>query len=76
VKPGNVLLAQSSGRAIPDHAYLTDFGLTKMAKSNTALTKTGQFLGTVNYVAPEQIQGKEATAQADIYPSAAWHSSA
>ena len=61
VKPGNILvtsLAEHSGHAHPDHVYLTDFGLTKRTSSlSGSLTDTGHFLGTVDYVSPEQIQG-------------------
>ena len=63
VKPGNVLIASS-------HCYLTDFGITKRASArevSRALTRTGQFLGTVGYVAPEQIEGREVDARTDIY---------
>src|SRR5207247_6963711 len=61
IKPGNVLM--SSG----DHAYLTDFGLTKRAASESALTKTGQLVGTVDYVAPEQVEGGSVDARTDVY---------
>ncbi len=63
VKPANVLL--SKGRC-----YLTDFGLTKRVSASAvsaALTRTGQFLGTVDYVAPEQIEGREIDGRADVY---------
>ena len=60
VKPQNVLVAGK------DHAYLADFGLTK-AMGDTGLTRTGQFVGTVHYMAPEQIQGDTATGQSDVY---------
>jgi streptogramin lyase len=60
VKPGNVLL---SGR----HAYLTDFGLTVSAAAKTKLTRTGELVGTVAYVAPEQIRGGEVDGRADVY---------
>lgn len=63
IKPANVLLA---GGARP-HAYLADFGLTKRAASQSGVTKTGQWVGTVDYVAPEQIQGGPLDARADIY---------
>jgi tRNA A-37 threonylcarbamoyl transferase component Bud32 len=64
VKPGNVLVATIGGR---DHAYLTDFGLTKRLISGAGLTRTGEWVGTVDYVAPEQIEGKAVDARADIY---------
>ena len=63
VKPGNVLLAQRSGH---DHAYLTDFGITRRA-SDEHLTRTGVALGSVDYIAPEQAHGADVDARADIY---------
>jgi serine/threonine protein kinase len=69
VKPGNILIAPGEGVDGSDHVYLTDFGLTKRSAGGSAerLTATGQFLGTVDYVAPEQISGKEVDAQTDVY---------
>jgi YVTN family beta-propeller protein len=71
VKPGNILIARGPGHVRPahsDHVYLTDFGLTKRTSELTGgLTGTGNFLGTVNYVAPEQIQGKTVGPATDIY---------
>jgi len=64
VKPANILIATDGGR---DHAYLTDFGLTKHAVSKGGLTGTGQWVGTVDYVAPEQIAGGPIDARADVY---------
>jgi hypothetical protein len=61
VKPANVLMG-SSGQA-----YLTDFGLTKHAGSASGLTKTGMFVGTLDYIAPEQLQGGEVDARVDVY---------
>ncbi len=65
VKPANILLA-----AAPDggaeHVYLADFGLTKVG-AGQSLTATGQFVGTVEYVAPEQIEGKDVNGRADVY---------
>jgi Protein kinase domain len=66
VKPGNLLIEQSSDDD-PDHVYLADFGLTKHAMSRSGLTSTGQFLGTVDYVAPEQILGMSVLGSADQY---------
>ena len=60
IKPQNVLVGTS------DHAYLADFGLIK-APDEARLTGTGQFIGTIDYVAPEQIQGDPATPASDIY---------
>jgi serine/threonine-protein kinase len=64
VKPTNMLLDVRPER--PDHVYLSDFGLSKGMLS-AALTGPGQFLGTPDYVAPEQIQGKPLDGQADQY---------
>lgn len=61
VKPANALLAAQ------DHVYLTDFGLTKRAASGSAMTKTGQMVGTVDYVAPEQVEGGQVDARTDVY---------
>jgi serine/threonine protein kinase len=66
IKPANMLLAESGeGRA--DHVYLSDFGLSKHSLSPTGLTSTGQFMGTLDYVAPEQIEGKAVDGRADQY---------
>jgi tRNA A-37 threonylcarbamoyl transferase component Bud32 len=64
VKPGNILLAIDGDE---EHAFLTDFGLTKHVSSKSGLTKTGTFLGTVDYVAPEQIRGSEVDGRTDEY---------
>ena len=61
IKPANVLLGAG------DHAYLTDFGLTKRLGSSTALSRSGQWVGTLGYVAPEQIRGERIDARADVY---------
>ncbi len=65
VKPGNVLVA--SGPEVAEHAYLTDFGLAKLVEAESALTRTGQFMGTLNYAAPEQIVGTNVDRRADVY---------
>ncbi len=65
VKPGNILLDGSA--SFPGHAYLSDFGLSKRALSDSALTSTGQFLGTVDYIAPEQIEGRGVDGRTDEY---------
>jgi len=62
VKPANILIAGED-----DHVYLTDFGLTKSASSQSALTKTGMFVGSLDYTAPEQIRGEAADARTDVY---------
>ena len=66
VKPSNVLLSSldASGR---EHAYLTDFGISKLVAGARALTSTGHVLGTAEYVAPEQVEGGEVDHRADVY---------
>jgi Protein kinase domain len=64
VKPANILV---SGEPEHEHVYLTDFGLTKRLGSVGALTRTGSWVGTPDYVAPEQIQGHNVDCRADIY---------
>ncbi len=66
VKPGNVLLAESGANGA-DHVYLSDFGLSKHSLSATTLTAAGQFMGTLDYVSPEQVQGHPADGRADQY---------
>ncbi len=61
VKPGNVLVASSG------ESYLCDFGLTKRTTAQSGLTATGEFLGTLDYLAPEQIRGGPADGRADQY---------
>ncbi len=64
VKPANVLIEDRSGS---DHVFLTDFGLSKHTTSAPGLTQTGHFVGTVDYVAPEQIRGEQVNERADVY---------
>ena len=64
VKPANVLL---TGAGDDEQAYLTDFGLTREAASESGLTLTGQWVGTVDYAAPEQILGEPTDARSDVY---------
>jgi Protein kinase domain len=65
VKPGNVLLEDRDSRR---HAYLTDFGLVKAVGAVTGVvTRTGQWLGTPDYAAPEQIHGGDVDARTDVY---------
>ncbi|MEU6091951.1 serine/threonine-protein kinase [Streptomyces sp. NPDC047085] len=67
VKPGNVLVARGADREHPEHVYLTDFGLTKKSLSLTGFTSVGQFVGTLDYVAPEQISGRPVDGRCDVY---------
>jgi streptogramin lyase/predicted Ser/Thr protein kinase len=60
IKPANVLLDG-------DHAYLTDFGLTKRLSGETTMTGSGRWVGTLGYIAPEQIRGEAVDARADVY---------
>ena len=61
MKPSNVLVRQSDGAAT-----VMDFGIAKMAQS-TRLTATGQTMGTVRYMSPEQVRGQEVDLRTDIY---------
>jgi serine/threonine protein kinase len=64
VKPANILISDETAHT---HAYLTDFGLTKRPGSTGNLTGTGLWVGTADYVAPEQIQGETVDGRADVY---------
>jgi tRNA A-37 threonylcarbamoyl transferase component Bud32 len=61
VKPANVLLAEEQQRIV-----LTDFGIAA-ASGTTTLTRTGEFVGSVNYAAPERMQGGESSPAADAW---------
>ena len=67
VKPANMLLDPGASRDRPDHVYLSDFGLSKQSLAPSGLTSSGQFLGTLDYVAPEQIEGRPVDGRADQY---------
>ncbi|MER5275032.1 serine/threonine-protein kinase [Streptomyces sp. NPDC002809] len=67
VKPGNILVAAGTDSDHPEHVYLTDFGLTKKSLSLTGFTSVGQFVGTLDYVAPEQISGRPVDGRCDVY---------
>jgi serine/threonine protein kinase len=66
VKPANILIVPGHGADEPDHVYLSDFGIAKQRAAG-GLTKTGMFVGTADYAAPEQIEGKELDRRADVY---------
>ena len=63
VKPGNVFLDRGE---VP-RAYLGDFGVCKHVSSTSGLTRTGQWVGTIDYAAPEQLQGGEVDPRTDVY---------
>ncbi|MER7000315.1 serine/threonine-protein kinase [Streptomyces sp. NPDC000410] len=67
VKPANILVAEGTDSDHPEHVYLTDFGLTKKSLSLTGFTTVGQFVGTLDYVAPEQIGGRPVDGRCDVY---------
>ncbi len=64
IKPQNILVGAR------DRAYLADFGLTK-GIDDAGLTQTGQFVGTIDYISPEQIRGETTTSACDVYALAA-----
>ncbi len=64
VKPGNVLLERGANGI---HAYLGDFGLSKHVDSASGLTRTGHWVGTIDYAAPEQLQAADTDARTDVY---------
>ncbi|MCW3015733.1 MAG: serine/threonine protein kinase, partial [Solirubrobacterales bacterium] len=61
VKPANILLGTG------EHAYLTDFGLTKRVHSASGMTQAGGWVGTLGFVSPEQIRGEHVDARTDVY---------
>jgi CHASE2 domain-containing sensor protein len=63
VKPANVLVTLEE----PEHVYLTDFGVAKQLGTPGRATKIGQWVGTLDYLAPEQIRGEEVSPAADVY---------
>ena len=67
VKPANMLLGGLAEDGSEDHVYLSDFGISKTSQATTNLTLTGQVLGTLNYLAPEQIEGRTVDGRADAY---------
>jgi len=61
VKPANIILIEGN------RAKITDFGIAKIASGGANLTTTGQFLGTPNYMAPEQVKGAPVDGRTDIF---------
>jgi serine/threonine protein kinase len=64
VKPANMLISVRDGQ---EHGYLTDFGVAKRSDNIGALTSTGTVVGTVHYMAPEQVTGNHTDARTDVY---------
>ena len=64
VKPANVLV---TGAPPNEHLYLTDFGLTKHTSSESGVTGSGMIVGTLDYIAPEQVLGGAVDARTDVY---------
>jgi CheY-like chemotaxis protein len=64
VKPANVLVATRAGR---EHAFLTDFGISRDRTAATDLTQTGFAVGTADYMSPEQARGTAIDGRADVY---------
>ena len=60
VKPGNALVCG-------ERVYLGDFGLTRLAASETELTQAGDWIGTVDFTSPEHLRGERCDARADVY---------
>jgi WD40 repeat protein/tRNA A-37 threonylcarbamoyl transferase component Bud32 len=67
VKPSNVLLDRGARPDGSDHVYLADFGLTKRVSEETGIADDGRLMGTIDYVAPEQIAGEDVDGRADVY---------
>jgi serine/threonine protein kinase len=66
VKPENLLIERDDD-AGTEHLYLADFGISRLGMARNGLTSTGRFLGTVDYVAPEQFSGPSVYGSADQY---------
>jgi Protein kinase domain len=67
VKPGNILVEPGPDPDSAPIAYLADLGLTKHVDSHTGVTGSGELLGTIDYIAPEQISGSRVDGRADLY---------
>jgi WD40 repeat protein/tRNA A-37 threonylcarbamoyl transferase component Bud32 len=67
VKPSNVLLDLGARPDGSDHVYLADFGITRRVSEETGVGDDGHLMGTIDYVAPEQIAGEEFDGRADVY---------
>ncbi|MER5489521.1 serine/threonine-protein kinase, partial [Streptomyces sp. NPDC002812] len=67
VEPADILVADGGGGDHPEYVYLTDFGLTKKSLSLAGFTSAGSFVGTLDYMAPEQIAGSPVDGRSDLY---------
>ncbi len=61
LKPANILLDEGG------NAYLTDFGLAKLVDAEGDVTKSGNIMGTLHYMSPEQLRGQRLDHRSDIY---------
>ena len=64
VKPANILISTAGSR---EHVYLSDFGISRHIEGTQTLTDSGAFVGTVDYVSPEQVRGDRVDARSDVY---------
>lgn len=67
VKPQNMLISPAAGPDDQEHVYLSDFGLVKRTQSQSSFTHSAYLMGTVQYMSPEQIEGKNVDGRADVY---------
>jgi DNA-binding NarL/FixJ family response regulator len=64
VKPANILIGRRDGE---ERVFLTDFGISKLRSAAEELTQTGLAVGTADYMAPEQAEGRDVDGRADVY---------
>ena len=67
VKPQNILIQEAKGSGQRDSVFLTDFGLVKKISSQSSFTTSAYLMGTLHYMAPEQIEGKPLDGRTDVY---------
>ena len=67
VKPGNILLDAGAEPDSPPIAFLSDLGLGKRMGAQNSVTSSGELIGTIDYMAPEQISGSPIDGRADVY---------